>query len=62
MEKIGYVGVSRNASINNHKSTLWGVQAIINKFLFFFFLTELKFFLPSAAGKGYKQHLLLLYK
>lgn len=29
---------------------------------FFFFLIELKFFLPSAAGKGYKQHLLLLYK
>ena len=26
------MGVSRNASINSHKSMLWGVQTVINKF------------------------------
>lgn len=50
MEKTGYVGVSRNASINNHKSTLWGVQAIINKFLFFFFFNRTEI-LPAFSSR-----------
>lgn len=56
--KIRYVGVSRNIGLN-YKSMLYGVQAVANMSLF---LIELQFFLPPAAGKGYKQHLLLLYK